>query len=121
MRMKSAVTSIRAWHVQAGDEDAAGAVVSAAELSGRRPDGMRGFTAPLLRGEGAWPDMHPNSRFPVRIFYCLDALLADIPFWFEVCRSLGTSNPVRLLDCTPIVQSQHTNPSCPPLRALACQ
>ena len=93
MQMKSAVTQIRARHVQAGDEDAAAAVVSAAELSGRRPDGMRGFTAPLLRGEGAWPDMHPNSRFPIRIFYCLDALLADIPFWFEVCRFPGILSP----------------------------
>ena len=105
LHMKSVVTSLHAWRVQAGDEDAAAAVVSTAELSGRRPDGMRGFTAPLLRGEGAWPDMHPNSRFPIRIFYCLDALLADIPFWFEVCPAPQGFNPVRLLNCTPIIST----------------
>lgn len=81
---------------QAGDDGAAEAVVSTAELAGRRADGMRGKVAPLLRGEGGWRSTATNLPFATRILACADSLLADVPFWFEV-RRFHALRPSRLI------------------------
>ena len=71
------------YSVLAGDEDAAREIVSEQEMTGRRPDGMRGILAPQLRGEGNWPKLGLYSSYETRIFYAVDALLSDVPFWFK--------------------------------------
>lgn len=54
------------------------------ELQSRQADGMRGKCAPYLRGEGHWSQTNMFTSFSKRIFHCVDALLNDIPFWFQV-------------------------------------
>lgn len=61
-----------------------GTSISSAELANKRMDGAKGKVAPLLRGEGNWPDKGTHLSFTRRIFLCIDALLGDLPFWFQV-------------------------------------
>ena len=70
----------------AGDEGAAASVIGAPELASRRPDGLRGIVAPQLRGEGNWPLPRAAALagLDARIFHAVDALMADVPFWFRV-------------------------------------
>ena len=73
--------------LQAGDDETVGTSVGGAELANKRIDGAKGKVAPLLRGEGNWPDKGTHLSFTRRIFLCVDALLSDLPFWFKVCPS----------------------------------
>lgn len=70
---------------QAGDDETVGTSISGAELANKRVDGAKGKVAPLLRGEGNWPEKGTHLSFTRRIFLCVDALLGDLPFWFKVC------------------------------------
>ncbi|KAK9803241.1 hypothetical protein WJX73_008882 [Symbiochloris irregularis] len=60
-----------------------GTVLLPEELELRRTDGYKGMLAPLLRGEGNWPKVALYAASEARIFFCADALLTSIPFWFK--------------------------------------
>lgn len=52
-----------------------------------RPDGFRGITAPLLRGEGNWPGVALYASAQHRAQVAAEALLSTLPFWHQArCR-----------------------------------
>ena len=61
-----------------------GPVVADEELRARRPDGLRGLAAPLLRGEGNWPSLGLYTSLEARILQGVESLLASVPFWAKV-------------------------------------
>ncbi|KAK9833054.1 hypothetical protein WJX74_005940 [Apatococcus lobatus] len=61
----------------------AGPVVSDEELQARRPDGLRGLAAPLLRGDGNWPSLGLYTSPEARILQGVESLLASVPFWAQ--------------------------------------
>lgn len=67
-----------------------GSVLLPEELELRRADGFRPIQAPMLRGEGNWPKVALYAAAEARVFFCADALLTSIPFWFKV--SVHASN-----------------------------
>lgn len=77
-----------------GTAPAAGPVVADEELRVRRPDGLRGLAAPLLRGDGNWPSLGLYTSLEARILQGVEGLLASVPFWAQVsctmrCGSIG--------------------------------
>lgn len=70
--------------LQAGDDESAGTSLGTSELANKRVDGAKGKIAPLLRGEGNWPDKGAHTSFTKRILLCVDAMLGDLPFWLQV-------------------------------------
>lgn len=78
--------------------EAAGPVVADEELRVRRPDGLRGLAAPLLRGDGNWPSLGLYTSLESRILQGVEGLLASVPFWAQVSCTmfgLGTSAHAR--------------------------
>ena len=68
----------------AAEEGSKAPVLQPHELELRRNDGFRQVLAPQLRGEGNWPKVALYAAAEARIFFCADALLTSIPFWFKV-------------------------------------
>ena len=75
-----------------------GPVVENSELRIRRPDGLRGLAAPLLRGDGNWPSLGLYTSPEARILQGVEGLLACVPFWAQV---RAARYPLSLLPPTP--------------------
>ena len=68
----------------AAEEGGAAPLLRPEELEVRRSDGFRTLLAPQLRGEGNWPKVALYAAYEARTFFCADALLTCVPFWFKV-------------------------------------